>query len=369
MLYYLSLMCLATQSPVQDGDQFSRLVKGLLSDVRDYELVCEGHIRLLIDAENQQEQAKFNKTFRTRFAYRSDGWIAADTYERPTEGVGPLRRRRSILRGSRLESQDIHPDGRTPTDFVVLGKGSLGSQSVDGSPLRYIASWRWVNDFAPGADCIVLKGYESVDGHRCAVAEVDLTPKVAVGRKTIETSWIDLERGGNVLKLEHVRRGRLAFRLGGVQLSRVETPDGNSVWFPISGVFETFLKGLDYVDSPVFREEYALVQGTLRINQGLPDSRFSLKWTGSNPETVGFKEAEDEFAKAEASAPRPIRTDPVAAQKILETRVVEAERQDRQLKASTPDSRIFNATTFVQVALAMLGIAAIVVAVVLKRRA
>ncbi len=63
-----------------------------------------------------------------------------------------------------------------------------------------------------------------------------------------------------------------------MELQEFTLPNGKKVWFPTSGVTDTFLIGPNkYSDEPQIRETYVVVPRTLRFNRDLPDSMFTVR--------------------------------------------------------------------------------------------
>ncbi len=85
----LMLLCVLPSQPSgsgPDGDQFMRLMEGLHSDIRDFELICEGEIRVAETAPDLKPRVRASRerAFQGGYAYRvADGAAYLDLYERP----------------------------------------------------------------------------------------------------------------------------------------------------------------------------------------------------------------------------------------------------------------------------------------------
>lgn len=95
--------------------------------------------------------------------------------------------------------------------------------------------------------------------------------------------------------------------------------------------------------------------GSVVLNQGLPDERFSTKWQGEMPRSP---ESVKQARRQAAAIPKPKhgRTDPVGVKEELERELVEADRQAEQLEASSAAREEWGWTPILQVGFGMLGI-------------
>jgi hypothetical protein len=81
---------------------------------------------------------------------------------------------------------------------------------------------------------------------------------------------------------------------------------------------------------PTFRETYTVVTSSIVFNQGLPDKRFSTDWKGPTVETAELKRIREEFENTP-----PFRSDSAGTQARLDKMLAEADRQSKQLEASS----------------------------------
>jgi len=98
---------------------------------------------------------------------------------------------------------------------------------------------RWLlNGYA--YDCL---GWEEVDGVSCLKVKFANGPRTN-GRPGEEMLyWLDMNRGGNPLRLDYSNQGRLWARTDGIKLAQISSRDDEAFWFPVAGVFSSFLTG------------------------------------------------------------------------------------------------------------------------------
>ena len=199
---------------------------------------------------------------------------------------------------------------------------------------------------------------------------IDENPKSEESKKLRFFShyWIDLKRSGHVLKKEFYRGSNLWYRLHSIRLAPVPSGKGQTVWFPLHAEFDSFLRGTESMTTPVFHEVYGVVSGSLVLNQGLGDERFSIDWEGPVAKSKAF----DQIARDYRSNPRKSsavpRTDPAGVMEDQQKRLAEADRQAEQLDASPRGNRGWPYGRIMQAGLMAMGIGALIFALVLRRR-
>ena len=368
-LIFSMLVTAYADDPSMDAGRFSRLITALHSDIEDFELICEGRVLDLTKPEGSQ----LHNLFQSNYAYRRDGATYWDHYRKPTDANEPFTRStHAVIRGTHTTDTRA-PDLAGNRASRRSGKGSARAVAYDGSPGRFIFLYFWDELFS-GTKSIVFKdeGWENIDGHRCLVVSIEekpqrVNPHFANSPGRMSKFWIDLERGGHALKHEFRVRDALWLRVENIRLSRFTAPSGKPIWFPVHGEVETFpTPGI--VDSH-FREICDIVAGSLAFNRRLPDKRFSTDWKGAVAETKEFGATRREFERIpprEPLAPKQIAAS--EAQQDLEHRLAEAEKQARQLDASPPASRTFNALVLTQLGFGAAGTLGLLAALVLRRR-
>lgn len=202
-----------------------------------------------------------------------------------------------------------------------------------------------VIELARGSRPYEFVGFERLDGARCAVARfyraIDMKDKE---KAVSETYWIDLERGGYVLRHEH-RWGRNLARLTtDVRLESFDTPSGRSVWLPVHGQEQGHVTR-DKRDrsirvfprDPVYVESYDLVKATLRFDQSLTDDYFTVKPRKGDLVSDQIKQAEYEYGQYVIRSRQPAEPPPSDAEieAGLESMLKDSDFLNRELKATS----------------------------------
>jgi len=348
-----------------------KVLEGLHSEIRDFELVCEGEVR---DAETAPEELKKigtprrQRSFQGSYACRAvDGAAYLDLFEKffdPRQD--DLRSTYAQLKGRSSEIVRA-PDRKSFAVPEIRQIRTVGAFGFPGSPERFIHLRHWrklgYSTNGLGYEC---EGWEEIDGNPVLRISIDYAPKAS--RRVIWRYWVDLKRGGHVLREEMRKGSDLWWRLDRVQLARIKLGTAKEIWFPVRAEFDSFLFGTKVQPSPVLHESYRVVQGTLVFNRGLSDERFSIEWKGHQAETPAFKKAAEEFKSTPKLAPSRLRTDPASVREDQEKRLAEADRQAAQLDASPPSRRGWNWNAVLQGLLAISGAGVLAFAVILRRR-
>ncbi len=211
----------------------------------------------------------------------------------------------------------------------------------------------------PGSIRYEFVGWEEVEGHKCAVVNFFGILKATGERVWANTYWLDLERGGHALKVEKYAEGQLAARTFDIRLAEVETVDGKTVWFPISGSYETFGNGLfTYSKNPVTRQTYEVLRGSLRINQSLKDARFTLDWK-LGPESRFTESRKRAILKEGRSKSAEVRVNEA---------LKKADSESEELVATSPSRRGWFARNAAMMGLLSVGLLILLTAEYLRRR-
>ena len=321
-----------------DADQFGRLMRGMHSQIRDVTFVFEGESR-----DHEKDQAEPSSRFQGVYSFRSDGATLLDLFKRAGRSDVPGGRDIRAILDEQMERLVQIPDVGEPR--VTTQKGGPGSLNAPDSPERILYYWYFLSLQDPASYGYEFQGWETIDGHRCLrvqIARVQDSERSEWPEERLPTFrlWIDLERGGHPLKVEYRKGPNLVLRTDKIQLSRVPFGDGERTWFPVRGETNQF-EGTseDYKDiysrRPFYTETYAVVDGSIRFNQGLKDDYFTV-----HREDVAFDDPQlaqmQRTLNAIEPEPRPVvRTDPESVRQRLEEQLAEAERQSELLEASS----------------------------------
>ncbi len=342
-------------------------VHALYADFRDLSLVFEGNVRFVGDESLLRGRSPdlSNRQFQGTYYFRNDHSCLLDLY---TKSNGPkplLRRSKFALFRESLEEVNYVPDSKAPPS-VVKTRGALGALDMPESPQRIL---QFINLLGQSDRPFPSEKWETIDGVNCLVLFLDLAPKAPADRKPTFRYWIDLKRGGHPLKVEHYQGPDLVARVHSIQLEQVKTEQGETVWLPSSGIYESFGWNGTYHDQPVIRETYHVVRETARVNQKLPDRVFSLRWDPDGTAPRALKELQREFETlARRPRPREPRIDAKGVQEALAKSLEEADRQSKMIEASSPArAGWWTATTAIQIAALTVGGLLIVLAIVMRR--
>lgn len=356
------------QTPPMDGEQLMEVLRGLHAGIQDFQLVCEGRVECPA-ADSEAERQKWESRFQGTYAYRAaDGAAYLDLYtKRASSEASFLRKTCASVKAKRFEST-LSSDQKHLAFGPVEGVGAPRVFTGIGSPERFIYINLWLQmSYSFHRYGYLFKGWEDVDGHPAVHVIVDENPKSVEANKFTSHYWIDLGRGGHVIKKEFYQGAKMWYRLHEVRLALVPAGRGKEVWFPLQATMDTFLRGTEILQTPVFHEIYYVVSGTLVLNQGLGDERFSINWKGP----VARSEAFDRIARDYRASPsRPIavpRTDPVGVMEDQKRRLAEADRQARQLDASPSSDRGWDHGRIVQYGAAILGAGSLIFAYFIRR--
>ncbi len=176
-----------------------------------------------------------------------------------------------------------------------------------------------------------------------------------------ERYWVDVDRGGNVLKYEWDDDGSVTARLSDVVLSRAEAGRGESLWLPVSGRLRFYRNGLRPTKEAQSEQTYAVLHGTLKVNGRLPDSRFTLDYSIDEPTLASAREAN-------ASKGRNRKGIPVDAEARVKSMLRDPDDPSKKLVARSISSGSWLQRNGISTAVIASGILLTGVGVYLKRR-
>jgi hypothetical protein len=353
------VLAACAQKPGADVDaaQFLRLIKGLHSEIRDVTFVFEG-------GTTPHDSGGVNPAkpsmYQGLYSFRSDGATLLDVFSRsPDMGKPGMRAIDVILKGNHSRISQVPDLGISQPQN---GKGAPGVLNGPASAERILYLWYLQTMADPALFGYEFQGWETVDGHRCLRVQFNQVPREQVatwpGDLPIVRFWIDMERGGHPLKVEFWNGTKLFMRSDKIKLARLSIADGKAVWFPIRGETNSFngpdKAGRDsYRDSPFFTETYAVVNRSVRINQGLTDDYFTVKRKDAMPDIGDLRRMQRELNSEPVAR---LRTDPRGVQERLDLKLAEAERQAKQLEASSAARAAWDWTLILQLVFGVVGI-------------
>ena len=211
-------------------------------------------------------------------------------------------------------------------------------------PGNFRAIWLadWVRQLAESPYLYDFLGMKTLDGVGCLVVRFRLVLDETLPREKqiSHTFWIDMNRGGHVVRHEQ-RTGDDLVILTTVVLKAFNPSPGLDAWLPISGRLESRLALRNgqpkYLDVPVYYETYFLLPLTLRFNQGLKDSAFSVKAKPGDVVSDELRKAKYEFGQymVRPRVKTKLPTD-AEVQANLERMLKDSKVMANELKASSP---------------------------------
>jgi hypothetical protein len=371
----LSVLSLSATSDDGENERLTRTAVARFSEnlngMKDFAFIYEGTIRFSDPAQADHARPdRLDKDFQGNYAFRvRDAATVMDIYEQRLAGILPLNHETFVLLGSSLQHRHQTPDLDRAISAPVKQAGSPESLNRSASPQFFSTFWLVRNlSRDPKAWDFHCTGWDTIDGRQCVRAQMNELFEGNFPNKPVIRLWIDLERGGMPIKLEHERDKVTIKRVEKVRLGRFSLPGGGFVWFPLGGSSKTFsFKNGENPNSPHFEEVSNVVNGSLRFNQGLTDNDFSFR-PGGRILTLSKKLGADrrfELARSKSVKPEQ-RTDREGVESTLKKRLAEANEQATELQADTGEEAINFQK--IQVVLSLLGICVIVGIIVWKRR-
>jgi len=281
------LGCLAVSvswNPDVSAEQFARITATTRADFQDVSFLFEGRFRGLppgttvADVLGGLAPDGPSLGYQGSYKYRHDGATFLDVTSSHNFGVGATSLQQQFaLLGNRLveATHDLDTGGKL-TNESGGGPGVL-NQPKSPERILYLSFLKGMEE--PASRNYKFLGWEDLDGHRCLKVQLDqsLGWPPGTARRDVVILWIDVERGGHPLRVDFADREGVRMRSTGIELTRIPAANGRELWFPVRGRTETFhLDGKQYGTRVVGIETYFIIDGTIKINQGVPDSQFQL---------------------------------------------------------------------------------------------
>jgi len=373
MIYVLFVLASVGQDNARsvDARTVAEVFRSYNTSFKDVQFIYEGTIRRSGSKEGDAS------TFQGSYAYRNDGATLIDVFGLPRGGKPGSRLLSSVL-GERLENLNAQPDifPRLRDRQPEVARGGSGSLNRTDSPERIFLAW-FLGSHADAEEYgLEPQGWEEVNGRRCLVVHVDSSPRRFTRGRNMGTSfkklWIDLERGGIPLRIEYHDDGHVGIRTEILDVQRVSLPGGRDMWFPARGRTETFGAVIDkgkvsFRTEPDIETHNILTSG-LKFDRGLTDGYFSVKKHALVTSDEGLRKLQRELENTKP-VPRPkISTDPESLKKRLDDALAEADKQSKQLEASSAARGGGGWSAALPWGLGVFGVILLVAAVVRLRR-
>ena len=361
------VICGATEGngPTVGAEQFLSLVRSQHTMYRDVFFLYEGDFRYvgpekLINVNPQEVGYEFQGTY----LFRQDGAVRQELFKRPFQGDRIISRSDvSVLNGKawkRSVAADLY---RNSNNLIRESNGAAIMLFKAGSAKRMLFSWFFDSLSDPSNQGYRFLGWEDIDGHRCLCVQLNSLPGEKEPSFFQYRMWIDLERGGHPLKFETIAGSAVRARSSDIRLEALPTEKGQKVWMPVTAKVETFLWGDKDYTYPFFRETYAIVNGSFRLNQGCTDKDFNLREKQKPLGDITLQSFRTEFDQTPV-----FRTDPEGVQARLDKLLKEADDVSKQLEAGAPAVSLWEQLLSASLGFVALGICTLTGAVMWKRR-
>ncbi len=265
------------------------------ANCRDVSFDYEG--RQVSPEKSGQETVRLSYT--GTFRHRADGAISVDLYGFDTKS-GKANRAIVAILGGTTESS-LQGANEKKANITIKKQGPLEYAGL--SNFREIWLADLVKKLAESPYRYEYEGVRRIDGQECVVVRFRLVVDDSIPKdKTVSfIFWIDLNRGGHVVRHEQRHRGENLAGLTTVRLGRFEKGPGQVAWLPISGRVEGRLTVIDkkqvFLDEPVVYQTYDLLPITIRFDQGLKDDVFSVKAKSGDAISDEVRKARYEFGQ------------------------------------------------------------------------
>lgn len=336
------ILAIAAQAPAADldGATFFRTLRAEHARIKSLVFVYEGRQEWVGPGDAPDTGGKpFGEVFEGSFLYRADGAELVDLYKRGSAEDAVVERvQRSALDGKFRQAAVRRG---APPDEVRVMPGDAGMIAGPGSPhpLLHTGTFRaMTKDEEWGFE---FRGWEEVDGHRCAAVKLNWAPKYA---HWYALYWFDLGRGAHPLKVEEYDDKGILARIDEVALASFPTPGGEPIWLPTQCRVQGFRWGRDTFEEPVVRERLAVLPATVLLNRELPDSLFRIEKPTESALTRRLDRRHAELPLGRAyglTPPDPAEdaNDLASIDARLETMVAEANQQPSERVEATSVAR------------------------------
>jgi len=336
----LALTSTAQGDPVIDGPTLFASLQRYQSSFHDVTFIQEGTLEMRRSGSGKPDSVT---RFQTFFAYRKDGATLLDAFSQQAD-KRKFRLISSILHG-RVETLNATPDDGPPVRSrdPESRPGGPGSLLRYDSPERIFLAW-YFSTLAEAAEYdFKALGWEDVDGHRCLRVSMLRQPKPLLkgwpGGLPYVHLWIDPRRDSYPVRYEYYQGADLETRVEITRMERLKLPDDRSVWFPAEGKTWGFLgRGEQgervYKKEPTAIEAHVILIDTVKFDQGLNDSFFSVRKHALVASDEGLRKLQREL-EIQPSARERLTSDPESRRKRLDAALDEANRQAEALEASS----------------------------------
>lgn len=327
-------------------------LESIQAEIRDVELIYEGSIRFrptpdadLVPIKNRSPKPYRTEFFQGSYAYRTASLVHLDLYTwEGDEMDDPGRVVWSFAADRKSLSSQPFVAGGGPSGPVQNESSWFGFFFQSQHPGRFHLTPRLIAYLRDKDHTYRQGGWELVDGQNCLIADISTS---SGGR--VDRFWVDLQRLGHVVRHEHRLNDQLVWDDTVDVLRQVAGRDGKLAWFPMKSTYRHYDGGFRLYAEPTSIEVSGVVQGTIRINQDLPDSRFRLDYRADRAEPPPA------WRKAEAARTARKSEGSRTERERLETQLAQANERDAELRSSGGEGSSWIARNAAQLGLYGLG--------------
>ncbi len=268
-----------------DRNQLIRLIEGARSQVTDFAFEYEGE--KTCPGQREQQSLRLGPdgvyfSYSGSYSRRSDGATLVEINSVNAIMKHAGQRRISTMNGKTEVSEQLSMSSQPTLAIRPYRYSDFVQTSNYGSLFLSDAVVALARARKPYAS----EGVQNIDGNECVVVRFQLSdaPQPAPEETVSELFWVDLVRGGHVLRYEQRWGKNLAKLAHRIKLESFTTPSGKMIWLPVSGQWEGHVS-LDpqnmrqkiFPAAAVNVESYGLLRTSLRFERGLPDGFFSAR--------------------------------------------------------------------------------------------
>jgi len=324
-----------SSSPAQDAPDIAGILDSLYEPIQDVTFEFEGAFTIAGPDEpggSNSPSVKPYDEFSGSFSFRRDGATKQESFHRQypahaKKGQPVISEiRMSTLKGKTIRYDEMGGTGSAETDverFIdYFDFGSAGRLFL----VRYLKAFARYPKKR-----VIHEGTADVDGHSCEVFSFvwgkDFE-KPITDASGVERFYLDFQRGGHPIKVEICTGSRIEARIVGIKLESFQDREGHAVWLPVYGRYEA---GDRVGDPPTNTEIISVMRGSVRINAGLSDEHFRLRFKDGTPIKDGVTHKVVRSGKDVSEPPVNL----AQAQEQLRRQIQEAEAQGKELRANS----------------------------------
>jgi hypothetical protein len=364
----LSLISIAYADPIADPESY---VRELHKDIRDIRFEYSGSSSDIVRSTMQLTQTH---SFSGSLIYRNDRSLKLDSIDHITVPETGQKYRNRIIMSYFGDVERQYNEQGGPGGLKIGEKGMSPALDYTGSATTLFSLPEMQLTAKYPKKSMIHEGTQEIDGHPCEIVSFLLGPgydqNVVTDKLIVIRYFLDMKRGAMPIRFENWRNGEMTERTIDIVLEKFEAEDKKSIWLPISARHEFLTVASDReqfpdrkLGTPFSVETFEIRKESIRINSGIKDDRFVLRYPDGAMITEKSVESRRN-ARNKATQPPPI--DRKVAQDQLEAKLKEGEETRSEIIATSTARRDgSNLWTF---AFSGLGVVSILTVLLLKFR-